>query len=66
MAAEKSLILQFQELGEGEIPLGREWMEYVLGVSLRHPFCAEGRSMGRWEILSGVGRVGGARAWGPW
>lgn len=66
MAVEKSLLLQFPELGEGEVTLSRDWMEYVLGVSLRHPFCTEGKSMGRWEILSGVGRVGGARAWGPW
>ena len=66
VAVEKSLLLQFPELGEGEVTLSRDWMEYVLGVALRHPFCAEGKSMGRWEILSGVGRVGGARAWGPW
>jgi len=60
------LLLQFPELGEGEVTLSRDWMEYVLGLGLRHPFCSEGKAMGRWEILSGVGKVGGARAWGPW
>jgi len=66
VAARNSVISQFPELAEGEVLLGTDWMEYVLGVGLRHPFCAEGKMMGRWEILSGVGRVGGARAWGPW
>jgi hypothetical protein len=65
VATEKSVMLQFPELAQGEVVLGRQWMEYVLGVSLRHPFCAEGK-MGRWEVLSGVGKVGGVRAWGPW
>lgn len=40
-------------------------MEYVLGMGLKHPFCSQGKAMGRWEILSGVGKVGGAGAWGP-
>jgi hypothetical protein len=66
VAVEKSLLLQFPELGEGEVTLTRDWMEYVLGMGLRHPFCSPGKAMGRWEILSGVGKVGGARAWGPW
>jgi hypothetical protein len=65
VATEKSVMLQFPELAQGEVVLGRQWMEYVLGVNLRHPFCAEGK-MGRWEVLSGVGKVGGVRAWGPW
>ena len=64
-ATEKSVLLQFPELKEGEIILGREWMEYVLGVSLRQPFCSEG-NMGKWEVLSGAAKVGGLRAWGPW
>jgi hypothetical protein len=64
-ATEKSLLLQFPELAEGEVVLGREWMEYVLGVSLRQPFCSEG-NMGKWEVLSGAAKVGGLRAWGPW
>jgi hypothetical protein len=46
VATEKSVVLQFPELAEGEVVLGREWMEYVLGVSLRQPFCAEG-NMGK-------------------
>ena len=66
VAVRASVMSQFPELAEGEVPLSTDWMEYVLGVGLRHPFCAEGKMMGRWEILSGVGRVGGARAWGPW
>lgn len=53
----------FSELDEGERPLTREWIEYVLGVALRQPFCA-GEKMGRWERLSDSA---GARAnWGPW
>lgn len=65
VAAEKSVVLQFPELAQGEVVLSRDWMEYVLGVSLRHPFCAEGK-MGRWEVLSGAAKVGGVRAWGHW
>jgi hypothetical protein len=65
VATEKSMNLQFPELAKGEVVLGREWMEYVLGVSLRQPFCAEG-NMGKWEVLSGAAKVGGLRAWGPW
>ncbi|KAM0716939.1 hypothetical protein Q7P37_006791 [Cladosporium fusiforme] len=57
VAVEKDLIAQFPELKEGEVPLSRQWMEYVLGVALRHPFCAEGK-MGRWEVLSGAAKVG--------
>lgn len=64
-AAEKRVLLQFPELAEGEVVLGREWMEHILGVSLRQPFCAEG-NMGKWEVLSGAAKVGGLRAWGPW
>ncbi|GAB7330907.1 hypothetical protein MBLNU13_g02430t1 [Cladosporium sp. NU13] len=64
-AIEKSILLQFPELAEGGVVLGREWMEYVLGVSLRQPFCSEGK-MGKWEVLSGAAKVGGLRAWGPW
>lgn len=64
-ATEKSVLLQFPELAKGNIVLGREWLEYVLGVSLRQPFCSEG-NMGKWEVLSGAAKVGGLRAWGPW
>lgn len=64
-ATEKNLLLQFAELAEGEVVLEREWMEYILGVSLRQPFCSEG-NMGKWEVLSGAAKVGGLRAWGPW
>ena len=64
-ATEKSVLLQFPELAEGEVALGREWVEHVLGVSLRQPFCSEG-NMGKWEVLSGAAKVGGLRAWGPW
>jgi hypothetical protein len=66
VAVEKSLLLQFPELGEGAVTLRRDWMEYVLGLGMRHPFCSEGKAMGRWEILSSAGRLGGSRAWGPW
>lgn len=64
-ATEKSVLLQFPELAKGEVVLGRQWLEYVLGVSLRQPFCSEG-NMGKWEVLSGAAKVGGLRAWGPW
>lgn len=60
---EKAMLLQFPELGTGDLVLGRVWMEYVLGMALRHPFCAEG-SMGRWEVLSGPAKMGGMGAWG--
>lgn len=64
-ATEKSVLLQFPELAEGAVVLEREWIEHVLGVSLRQPFCSEG-NMGKWEVLSGAAKVGGLRAWGPW
>lgn len=59
------MLRQFPELKEGEVALSWAWMEYVLGVALRHPFCAEG-GMGRWEVLAGPARVGGGRGWGHW
>jgi hypothetical protein len=65
VATEKSFLEQFPELAYGEVVLGREWIEYVLGTSLRHPFCAEGK-MGMWEVLGGATRASGLRAWGQW
>ena len=56
------MLQEYAELGEGEVPLSKEWVEYVLGVCLRHPFCTA-EKMGRFEVLSASG---GARGnWGP-
>ncbi|KAK3070967.1 hypothetical protein LTR53_009504 [Teratosphaeriaceae sp. CCFEE 6253] len=60
---EKRMLLCYAELGEGEAPLARSWVEYVLGVSLRQPFCTAER-MGRYEMLAGS--AGGRLNWGPW
>lgn len=63
VSTEKEMLQQFAELREGSEPLTREWIEYVLGVCLRHPFCTA-ENMGRFEVLAASG---GARAnWGPW
>ena len=60
--AEKQMLEKFPELGEGEQLLTKEWMEYVLGVCLRHPFCTAG-NMSRWQVL---GSSAGARGvWAP-
>ncbi|USW57075.1 hypothetical protein Slin15195_G103940 [Septoria linicola] len=63
VATQQTMIRKFPELSEGAVTLTRDWMEYVLGVALRHPFCtAEG--MGRWEVLAASGGTRGT--WGPW
>ncbi|KAK4494352.1 hypothetical protein PRZ48_014650 [Zasmidium cellare] len=62
-STEKNMLHNFPELGEGKSPLTREWIEYVLGVSLRHPFCTADK-MGRWEILASSSGTRGT--WGPW
>ena len=60
--AEKRMLEKYPELGEGEQLLTKEWMEYVLGVCLRHPFCTASK-MSRWQVL---GSSAGARGvWGP-
>ncbi|EMC91780.1 hypothetical protein BAUCODRAFT_28033 [Baudoinia panamericana UAMH 10762] len=60
---ERAMRLDCAELAEGSRPLSREWIEYVLGVNLRPPFCSW-PGMGRFELLAASG---GARAnWGPW
>jgi len=58
VSTEKRMLLEYSELAEGTVTLSREWIEYVLGVSLQHPFCTTER-MGRFEVLS---VSGGARA----
>lgn len=63
VSTEKHMMQEYPELAEGGMPLTREWIEYVLGLNLRHPFCTAAK-MGRWEVLSAAG---GARGnWGPW
>lgn len=63
VAAQQTMLRKFPELGQGKVTLSGDWMEYVLGVALRHPFCTAER-MGRWEVLASSG---GSRAtWGPW
>lgn len=62
VTTEKRLLQRFPELAEGDEPLTREWMEYVLGLCMRHPFCAS-ENMPRWQVLgSGAGARGN---WGP-
>ncbi|CAK3923293.1 Hypothetical predicted protein [Lecanosticta acicola] len=63
VGTEKSMLHNFPELGKGDVVLNRDWVEYVLGVALRHPFCTTER-MGRWEILASSGGARGT--WGPW
>ncbi|KAI6792550.1 hypothetical protein KC361_g6684 [Hortaea werneckii] len=63
VSTEKIMLVEFPELAEGPVPLNHKWIEYVLGISLRHPFCTA-EKMGRYEVLASSG---GARAnWGPW
>lgn len=58
-----AMVKRCPELGQGKVPLTRDWIEYVLGKALRPPFCTAAM-MGRWEILASSG---GARSmWGPW
>nr|OQO24906.1 hypothetical protein B0A51_04765 [Rachicladosporium sp. CCFEE 5018] len=64
VSVEKEMLTKFPELVEGERGLGREWMEYVLGVGLRFPWCTT-EKMGKWEVVASVGKLG-ARGWGPW
>lgn len=65
VTTEKRMLERYPELGEGEVFLGREWIEFVLGVCMRHPFCTEERlpGVGRWQVLSAGG--GGRGMWGP-
>ena len=63
VACQQTMIRKFPELGTGKVSLDRDWMEYVLGVALRHPFCTAER-MGRWEVLASSG--GSRGTWGPW
>ena len=63
VSTEKGMLEQFPELGEGVVTLGRNWIEYVLGMALRAPFDSA-EKMGRWEMLA---TSSGSRAcWGPW
>lgn len=59
------MIEHFPELGSGDVKLNKEWIVWVLGRALRHPFCTEG-GMGKWEVLSAVGRGRSGGAWGVW
>lgn len=62
ISTEKEMLEVFGELKEGELPLTREWVVYVLGVCMRPPFCTS-KGMGRREIL---GSSAGPRGkWGP-
>lgn len=62
VSTEKRMLQEFSELGEGGTLLSKEWMEYVLGVCMRHPFCTS-RKMGRREVLASSGGFRGN--WGP-
>lgn len=57
------MLVEYGELAEGATPLDREWVEFVLGVCMRPPFCTAAR-MGRFEILATS--AGGRANWGPW
>lgn len=62
VSTEKRMLERYPELGEGEVGLPRGWIEYVLGLCMRHPFCTS-EQMGHWQVL---GSSGGARmVWGP-
>ncbi|KAF2216864.1 hypothetical protein CERZMDRAFT_108770 [Cercospora zeae-maydis SCOH1-5] len=62
-SAHSTILRRFPELAQGNVPLSTDWMEYVLGLALRRPFCTDER-VGRWELLaSGAGPRG---TWGPW
>lgn len=63
VSTEKSMLHAFPELAKGDRTLSRDWVEYVLGVALRHPFCTA-EKMGRWEILASSSGARGT--WGPW
>lgn len=64
-AVKTAMIERFPELAVGDVALGKEWIVWVLGRALRQPFCTEG-GMGRWEVLSAVGRGRGGGSWGVW
>lgn len=62
LSTEKRMLERYPELGEGEVQLTTDWIEHVLGVCMRHPFCTSSK-MGRWHVLASSG---GARGnWGP-
>ncbi|KAK5108994.1 hypothetical protein LTR62_007628 [Meristemomyces frigidus] len=63
LTTEKIMRAEFGEVGEGDVVLTREWIEFVLGVCLRQPFCTADR-MGRFEVLAAS--AGGRGNWGPW
>ncbi|TKA72691.1 hypothetical protein B0A55_06492 [Friedmanniomyces simplex] len=63
LETEKQILLEFAELGEGDVVLGTEWVEYKLELCLRRPFCTAER-MGRFEVLAAS--AGGRGNWGPW
>lgn len=63
VVTQQNMLKRFPELSGGNCPMSRDWMEYVLGVALRHPFCTAD-SMGRWELLAASGGARGT--WGPW
>lgn len=63
VSTEKNMLHHFPELGEGNSKLTREWIEYVLGVALKHPFCTSDK-MGRWEVLAASSGTRGT--WSAW
>ncbi|KXT03195.1 hypothetical protein AC578_4792 [Pseudocercospora eumusae] len=63
VGTQQHMVSMFPELSEGEVRLSREFIEYVLGVALRHPFCTQ-EKMGRWEVLASSGSQ--RMNWGPW
>ena len=61
VSTEKRMLQRYPELGEGEVQLTRDWVQYVLGICMRQPFCTS-TNMPRWHVLASSG---GARGnWG--
>ena len=57
------MVHQYPELGSGDRPLTKEWIEHVLGACLRHPFC-NSAMVGNWPTLATA--AGPRGNWGPW
>jgi hypothetical protein len=60
---ENTFLHDWPELAYGAIPLSKDWIEYILGTSLRHPFSSSQR-MGRFE--QPYDSAGSRGVWGPW
>ena len=65
MMVELRMLQTFPELGQGEVPLCRDWIEYLLGLNLRQPFSSR-VNVGRWHVFGAAAATGGIRGFGPW